>query len=58
MDFLQPLRDAIIRPMRVNGSEGVSESIEVMKQYSLLREDLGRRGERVAKVMLLYISVR
>ena len=40
MDFLQPLRDAIIRPMRVNGSEGVSESIEVMKQYSLLREDL------------------
>ena len=40
MDFLQPLRDAIVRPMRVNGSEGVSESIEVMKQYSLLREDL------------------
>ena len=40
MDFLQPLRDAIVHPMRMNGSEGVSESIEVMKQYSLLREDL------------------
>ena len=40
MDFLQPLRDAIVHPMRMNGSEGVSQSIEVMKQYSLLREDL------------------
>ena len=40
MDFLQPLREAIVGPMRMNGSEGVSESIEVMKQYSLLREDL------------------
>ena len=40
MDFLQPLRDAIVRPMRAKGPDGVAGSIEVMKQYSLLREDL------------------
>ena len=40
MDFLQPLRDAIVRPMRTKGPDGVAGSIEVMRQYSLLREDL------------------
>jgi hypothetical protein len=37
MDFLQPLRDAIIRPMKKNGPDGVADSVNVMKQYSLLR---------------------
>ena len=36
----QSLRDAIVRPMIKDGAEGVTQSVEVMKEYSLLREDL------------------
>ena len=40
MEFAQPLRDAVISPMVREGNAGVSGSVEVMKEYSLLREDL------------------
>lgn len=40
LDYLVPLRNAIINPLRKNGTEGVHEAIEVMKSYNLLREDL------------------
>lgn len=40
LDYLKPLRDAIINPLKKRGLEGVHEAIEVMKAYNLLREDL------------------
>lgn len=40
LDFIQHLRDAILRPMIKEGSDGVADSVQVMNQYSLLREDL------------------
>jgi len=39
-DFVQPLRDAIIRPLAAEGADGVSASVQVMEEYALLREDL------------------
>lgn len=40
LDYLIPLRNAIINPLKTFGTQGVSEAIEVMKVYNLLREDL------------------
>jgi len=39
-DFIQHLRDAIVSPLASEGAGGVDASVEVMQQYSLLREDL------------------
>ena len=40
MELSQPLRDAIVRPMAKNGADGVADSVNVMKEYALLREDM------------------
>lgn len=40
LDYLVPLRDAIINPLKKIGIDGVQESIKVMRDYNLLREDL------------------
>lgn len=40
LDYIKPLRDAVIRPLAVNGSEGVDAAINVMNHYHLLRDDL------------------
>ncbi|XP_078032825.1 germ line transcription factor 1 isoform X2 [Augochlora pura] len=40
LDYMKPLRDAIVRPLVVNASEGVNAAIDVMNHYHLLREDL------------------
>lgn len=37
LDYIKPLRDAVIRPLAVNGSEGVDAAINVMNHYHLLR---------------------
>ena len=40
-DFVQYLRDAIVKPMTgQDGSSGIARSVKVMDDYSLLREDL------------------
>ena len=39
-DFVQHLRDHIIRPMNSSGQDGIQESVKAMEFYSLLREDL------------------
>lgn len=39
-DFIQHLRDQILRPMKQSGNEGVQESVKSMEFYSLMREDL------------------
>ena len=40
-DFAEHMRNSIISPMiGSNGQEGVQKAVEVMKHYSLLREDL------------------
>ena len=40
-DFAQYLRDAIVKPMTgQDGSSGIAKSVQVMNDYSLLREDL------------------
>ncbi len=39
-DFSQHLCSAITRPLVKQGSEGIGDSLDVMKHYSLLREDL------------------
>lgn len=40
LDYLVPIRNAIINPLIKRGSDGVHEAVEVMKAYNLLREDL------------------
>ncbi|KAJ8961286.1 hypothetical protein NQ318_008971 [Aromia moschata] len=40
LDYLVYLRNAIIHPLKKYGTEGVPQAIEVMKSYTLLREDL------------------
>merc|ERR1712080_301316 len=39
-DFIQHLRDLILRPMQTSGQDGINESVQSMEFYSLLREDL------------------
>ena len=40
MDFSEHLKDCVVRPMQEEGAEGVKDSVQAMKDYSLLREDL------------------
>ncbi|KAK0074120.1 hypothetical protein PV326_012726, partial [Microctonus aethiopoides] len=40
IDYLKPLRDAILRPLVTEGSEGVAKAINTMNHYHLLRDDL------------------
>ncbi|XP_058450932.1 replication factor C subunit 1 [Malaya genurostris] len=40
MDYAPFLVDAIVRPLKEKGSEGVDESLSVIKDYHLLREDI------------------
>nr|CAH7722829.1 unnamed protein product [Callosobruchus chinensis] len=40
LDYLVPLRNAIINPLKKLGGDGVPKAIDVMKGYNLLREDL------------------
>lgn len=37
IDYLKPLRDAILRPLVTEGSEGVVKAINTMNHYHLLR---------------------
>ena len=39
-DFVQHLRDNILRPMKAKGPDGVADSVKAMEFYSLMREDL------------------
>ncbi|KAI4487895.1 hypothetical protein M0802_011714 [Mischocyttarus mexicanus] len=45
LDYLNHIKGAIIRPLVSNGTEGVEEAVNVMKQYHLLREDLDSINE-------------
>ena len=40
LDYIKPLRDAIVRPLAVDGNEGVDAAVNVMSHYHLLREDM------------------
>nr|XP_023026436.1 replication factor C subunit 1 [Leptinotarsa decemlineata] len=40
LDYLLPLRNAIILPLKKYGTDGIHQAIQVMKAYNLLREDL------------------
>lgn len=40
LDYLEPLRDAIIEPLVSNGTGGVPTSIEKLENYCLRREDI------------------
>lgn len=37
LDYIKPLRDAIVRPLAVDGTEGVDAAVNVMSHYHLLR---------------------
>ncbi|XP_014607760.1 PREDICTED: replication factor C subunit 1 isoform X1 [Polistes canadensis] len=45
LDYLNHIKDAIVRPLVNNGTEGVDEAVNVMTQYHLLREDLDSLNE-------------
>uniref|UniRef100_A0A0A9XI57 Activator 1 large subunit n=2 Tax=Lygus hesperus TaxID=30085 RepID=A0A0A9XI57_LYGHE len=45
LDYARALRDSILQPLIRNGSEGVEASLAVMKEYSLLREDIESLNE-------------
>lgn len=40
LDYLPYLRDKIINPMIKEGVNGVEKSLDTMKSYNLLREDM------------------
>lgn len=40
LDYVKPLRNAIVRPLTSNDNEGVTAAVDVMNRYHLLREDL------------------
>ena len=40
LDYVQHLKDTIVRPMKTNGGDGVQDSVKAMDFYKLLREDL------------------
>lgn len=40
LDYVGPLRDAIIKPLKKYGTNGVDKAVNIMKEYNLLREDL------------------
>lgn len=40
LDYSRALLISIVTPLKKKGMEGVSEAVEVMKTYQLLREDL------------------
>lgn len=40
LDYIDHLRDAVVRPLAKDGSEGVDAAVSVMNRYHLLREDL------------------
>ncbi|XP_012263506.2 replication factor C subunit 1 isoform X2 [Athalia rosae] len=40
LDYLKPLRDAVVRPLVVDGADGTKTALDVMSYYHLLREDL------------------
>merc|ERR1719220_1333444 len=39
-DFIQHMRDVILRPLKDHGQDGIGESVKAMEFYSLMREDL------------------
>lgn len=40
LDYAPHLRDAVLRPLIKQGSEGIQEAIDLLQSYHLLREDL------------------
>ncbi|XP_046753824.1 replication factor C subunit 1 [Diprion similis] len=40
LDYLKHLRDAVVKPLVLNGAEGTATALDVMNYYHLLREDL------------------
>ncbi|XP_070496267.1 replication factor C subunit 1 [Chironomus tepperi] len=40
LDYAQFIVQAIIRPLKEKGTEGVKDALEVLKEYRLLREDI------------------
>ncbi|XP_053978468.1 replication factor C subunit 1 [Hylaeus volcanicus] len=40
LDYIKPLRDAVLRPLAVDGTQGVDTAVNVMNHYHLIREDL------------------
>uniref|UniRef100_A0A1W7RE57 Replication factor C subunit 1 n=1 Tax=Agkistrodon contortrix contortrix TaxID=8713 RepID=A0A1W7RE57_AGKCO len=40
LDYLSYLRDAVVRPLTCQGSEGVQDAVAFMDSYCLLREDV------------------
>ncbi|CAH1720691.1 unnamed protein product [Chironomus riparius] len=40
LDYAQFIVQAIVRPLKDKGSEGVKDALEVIKEYRLLREDI------------------
>ncbi|KAF6214098.1 hypothetical protein GE061_011829 [Apolygus lucorum] len=45
LDYARALRDSVLQPLIQNGSEGVESSLAVLKEYSLLREDIESLNE-------------
>lgn len=48
LDYSYVLKEKVIRPLLRDGSEGVDESLSILKEYSLLREDLDSLSELTA----------
>lgn len=40
LDYLPYLRSALLKPLQSSGAEGASQSVELMDDYNLLKEDV------------------
>ncbi|KAF7282331.1 hypothetical protein GWI33_002903 [Rhynchophorus ferrugineus] len=40
LDYAEPLRNLLVRPMKTRGLDGVRDTFEALKTYSLLKDDL------------------
>lgn len=40
LDYIEPMRDTLMRPLLVDGKEGIPKVLEKMEDYSLIREDM------------------
>jgi len=45
LDYINPIRDLVMSPLTKKGPEGVSDAIDAMVNYNLIREDLDKLDE-------------
>lgn len=45
LDYLNPMQDLVTNPLLTKGADGVSEAINTMVEYNLIRDDIEKLAE-------------